>query len=150
MKTLAPVVGKLGKFIRLLTSDRDGEVVAAARAIVRTLEGAGADIHDLAESIGVTPANGKKFTEADAHEIYERGVAAGRRAAEQRATFRNVDDDGPPWHAIACECAARAARLRDQKERDFVADMVRWTTRGGQPTEKQAKWLRSIYVRVRR
>jgi hypothetical protein len=34
-------------------------------------------------------------------------------------------------------------------EKDFVADMMRWTTRGGQPTEKQAKWLRSIYVRVR-
>jgi hypothetical protein len=152
MKTLAPVADKLGQFIRLLTSNRDGEVVASARAIVRTLEGVGADIHDLAESVGATPANGKKFTEADAREIYERGVAASRRAAEQAqpATFRNVDDnDGPPWHAIACECAAHRDRMRDQREKDFVADMVRWT-RGGQPTEKQAKWLRSIYVQVRR
>lgn len=151
MKPLAPVADKLGKFIRLLKSNRDGEVVAAARAIVRTLEGAGADIHDLAESIGATP-NGKKFTEADAREIYQRGVDAGRRAATQArpVTFRNVDDDGPPWHAIACECAAHRDRLRDQREKDFVADMVRWTTRGGQPTEKQAKWLRSIYVRLRR
>ena len=150
MKTLAPVADKLGKFIRLLTPVRDGEVVAAARAMVRTLEGAGADIHDLAESIGASLANGKKFTEADPREIYERGVAAGRHAAGQAqpATYRNTDD-GPPWHAIACECAAHPDRLRNQRERDFVADMVRWTTRGGQPTEKQAKWLRSIYGRVR-
>ena len=93
MKTPASVSDRLGKFIRLLTSDRDGEVVAAARAIVRTLEGAGADIHDLAESIGATSANGKKFTETDARDIYERGVAAGRHAAEQEpsTTFHNVE-----------------------------------------------------------
>jgi hypothetical protein len=152
MKPLAPVADKLGKFIRLLKSNRDGEVVAAARAIVRTLEGAGADIHDLADRHRRQLPTAKKFTEADAREIYQRGVDAGRRAATQAqpATFRNVDDDGPPWHVIACECAAHPDRLRDQREKDFVADMVRWTTRGGQPTEKQAKWLRSIYVRLRR
>jgi hypothetical protein len=38
---------------------------------------------------------------------------------------------------------------RDEKEKDFVADMVRWTVRGGEPTERQAKRLRSIYTRVR-
>ena len=151
MKTLAPVADRLGTFIRLLTSSiRDAEV-AAACAIVRTLQDAGDDIHDLAESIGATSANGKKFIQADACELYERGIAAGRPAAEQTqsATFHNVDDDGPPWHAIAYECAAHDDRLRDKREKVFVGDMVRWTTRGGQPTDAQAKWLRSIYVWVR-
>jgi len=146
MKTLAPLADRLGTFIRLLTSSiRDAEV-AAACAIVRTLQGAGADIHDLAESIGATSANGKKFTETDACEIYERGIAAEQT---QSATFHNVDDDGPPCHAIAYECAAHDDRLRDKREKVFVGDMVRWTTRGGQPTDAQAKWLRSIYVWVR-
>jgi hypothetical protein len=151
MKTLAPLADRLGTFIRLLTSSNSDAEVAAAYAIVRALQGAGADIHDPAESIGATSANGKKFTEADACEIYERGVAAGRPVAEQTqsATFHNVDDDGPPCHAIAYECAAHDDRVRDKREKDFVADMVRWTTRGGQPTEKQAKWLHSIDVRVR-
>jgi hypothetical protein len=147
MSTLAPIADKLGKFIRLLSSDRDGEVVAAARAISRTLQGAKLDIHALADGL----VNGKKFSEADAMEIYQRGVADGRRAAEKvrPASFHNVsDDDGPPWHEIACECS-HSNRLRDQREKDFVNDMVRWTVRGGVPTEKQAKWLRSIYVRVR-
>ena len=35
---------KLGTFIRMLASERDGEVIVAARAIVRTLKAAGADI----------------------------------------------------------------------------------------------------------
>ena len=52
-----PLEQKLGTFIRMLASERDGEVVAAARAIVRTLKAAGADIHVLAER--VETANGR-------------------------------------------------------------------------------------------
>ena len=33
---LAPITGKLGKMIRMLASDCDGDVIAAARAIKRT------------------------------------------------------------------------------------------------------------------
>jgi hypothetical protein len=49
MSRRTPLEQKLGTFIRMLASERDGEVVAAARAIVRTLKAAGADIHVLAE-----------------------------------------------------------------------------------------------------
>jgi hypothetical protein len=41
---LAP---KIAKLLPLLASDKDGEVVATARAIGRTLSAAGADWHDL-------------------------------------------------------------------------------------------------------
>ena len=47
MSRRTPLEQKLGTFIRMLASERDGEVVAAARAIVRTLKAAGADIHVL-------------------------------------------------------------------------------------------------------
>ena len=56
MSRRTPLEQKLGTFIRMLASERDGEVVAAARAIVRTLKAAGADIHVLAER--VETANG--------------------------------------------------------------------------------------------
>lgn len=125
MSALAPIADKLGKLLRLLSSDRDGEVVAAARGIERTLKNAGLDIHALAAAV-----------EGD--------------GARRDAGHSSGSGDRLSWHAIACECAAKPNRLRDQKERDFVADMVRWTVRGGEPTEKQAKWLRSIYVRARR
>jgi hypothetical protein len=40
------------KLILLLSSDKDGEVVSAARAIGRVLAGAGLDFHDLANALG--------------------------------------------------------------------------------------------------
>ena len=119
MNTLAPIADKLSKLVRMLTSDHDGEVVAAARSINRTLESAGLDIHVLAA-------------------VIERGSAG------------NAMPNAPAWHSVACECAAHPRRLRSEKERAFIADMVVWTKLGGEPTERQAKWLRSIYVRVRR
>jgi hypothetical protein len=48
---LAPIAPQLGKLVRLLASDRDGEVVAAARAIDRVLKSCRLDWHDLAEAI---------------------------------------------------------------------------------------------------
>ena len=94
----------------------------------------------------------KKFSEEEALEIYRRGVADSRRAAESEQSgpfFCNVNlNDEPCWHDIACECAAQNAQLRDDRERKFVNDMVRWTSHGGSSTEKQAKWLRPIYARI--
>jgi len=89
---LAPIADKLKRCLRLLASDRDGEVVAAARALNRTLQRAGLDIHALADGI----ANGKRFTEADAVEIYRRGVEDGKREAENGQMFRNINLDDEP------------------------------------------------------
>ena len=51
-----PAVPKLTKLIPLLASDKDGEVVvAAARAIGRTLEAVKADFHDLARALSAPP-----------------------------------------------------------------------------------------------
>ena len=119
MSTLAPIADKLSKLVRILTSDRDGEVVAAARSISRTLKSAGLDIHVLAAVI-------------------------------EHGGMNNTKPSAATWHSVACECAAHSERLRSGKERAFIADMVVWTKLGGDPTERQAKWLRSIYVRVRR
>jgi hypothetical protein len=48
------IAPKLGKLIPLLASDKDGEVLAAARAIGRTLKSAKSDFHDLVAAL--TPA----------------------------------------------------------------------------------------------
>jgi hypothetical protein len=146
---LAPIADKLKRFIRLLSSDSDGEVVAAARALNRTLKGAKLDIHVLADSIGAV--NGKKWGDDHVLEAYKRGVEDGRREAESEPMFRNANIDAEPtWHDIAVECAAHPGRLHDGRERQFVHDMVRRTVHGGEPTEKQAAWLRKIYARVGR
>jgi hypothetical protein len=56
MNALVPVAPKIGKLIVLLSSDKDGEVLSAARTIGRTLHGAGASWHDLAAAIERPPA----------------------------------------------------------------------------------------------
>ena len=146
---LAPIADKVKRFIRLLSSDSDGEVVAAARALNRTLKGARLDIHALADSIN--GVNGKKWGDDHVLEAYKRGVEDGRREAESEPMFRNANIDAEPtWHDIATECAARPNRMHSERERQFVNDMVRRTVHGGEPTEKQASWLRKIYARVRR
>jgi hypothetical protein len=48
---LAPIGPRLGQLIRMLGSDRDGEVLSAARALGRTLRSINADFHDLAAAI---------------------------------------------------------------------------------------------------
>jgi hypothetical protein len=143
MSPVAPIADKLGKLIRMLSSDRDGEVVAAVHAIRRTLNGGKLTIHDLAEGLA---GGGAKFTEQDAEEIYRRGKADGRREADRDGEFRSVDE--PTWNEIARECKAASERL-SEREQKFVSDMVRWTVRDGKPTEKQANW-RAIYARVKR
>jgi hypothetical protein len=51
MSALAIISPKIGRLIRLLGSDSDGECLAAARALGRTLAGAGEDFHSLADAV---------------------------------------------------------------------------------------------------
>jgi hypothetical protein len=143
---LTPIAAKLATFIRLLSSDKDGEVVAAARAMQRTLKAAGADIHALADRV---EKSNDKLSDADMKVLYETGFADGRRAtenAQQRSgDFYNVDST-PPWHEMATWCQQQKDRLRD-KEREFIDDMASRTV-WREPTEKQGKWLLSIFYKL--
>jgi predicted nuclease of predicted toxin-antitoxin system len=62
--SLAQLTPKLGKLLPLLGSDRDGEVVAAARAIDRALRSAGCDWHDLAARLS-TPTSVTQISNTD-------------------------------------------------------------------------------------
>src|SRR5262249_18988214 len=82
---LAPIPGKLGKMIRMLASDRDGDVIAAARAIKRALRSEG-QIHVLAE--GIEQPNGVAHTEAEMRKLYDASYDAGLGAARGSAPRR--------------------------------------------------------------
>src|SRR4051812_29519552 len=125
MTALIPIAPRLARLIPRLASDQDGEVVATARAIARTLKAAGRDFHDLADAIGREP---------------EPRVICIERAPDEPLT----------WRELAAWCAAHDAGRLDAKERRFVHDMRDRLVLGGCPTEKQAKWLRSLYARLRR
>jgi hypothetical protein len=134
---------KIGKLIKMLSSPNDGEVVAAARAILRTLAQEGTDIHELA-----TRVEGGKLSKANMQRIYDAAFADGRRAAENNkpTEFHDVE---PNWHEIAVNCRDHDDGRLTPREREFVNDMVRWTVHR-KPSEKQGKWLHLIYVRLGR
>jgi hypothetical protein len=114
---------KLGKLLRMLSSDKDGEVLAATAAIKRTLPTEGLDIHSFADAL-CRPAP--------------------RAETSRSAPYEPADDID--WHSVACECDAHGDLLT---AREFVSDMVTWTARRT-PTEKQQAWLLAIFNRVRR
>lgn len=125
----SPIRPRLGQFVRLLASDRDGEVVAAARAIGRMLKGAGVDFHDLAATVETEPA--------------ERVVVQWRDRPVPTAST-----EPKSWPELA-----RWIRDNDKgrlavHERDFVRDMASRLVLNGQPSEKQAAWLRRLYAKL--
>jgi hypothetical protein len=142
---LTPIANKLAACIRMLSSDKDGDIVNAARGLVRMLKGAGADIHALAER--VENANGGELTDAEMRKLYDAGYQAGMRAVENKhvGDFHNVDGT-PSWHEIARFCQQNSDRLRPN-ERQFIDDVTSRTV-WREPTERQAQWLKSIFYRL--
>jgi hypothetical protein len=135
-------VEKISKLIKLLSSDNDGEALAAVHALQRLLAQEGTDIHELAERV-----EGRKLSQAEMQRIYDAAYQDGKQAAAVNAGFSNVG--GPSFYEMACEIKHKADGRLSPKETYFINDMVRWCARR-EPTEKQAKWLHAIYCKIGR
>jgi hypothetical protein len=119
-ESLCAAVSKVPLLIPLLGSDKDGEVVAAARAIGRTLRAEGRDFHDLA------------------------------RALERNSTDNQQNGGVPhrDWRAELKFCAQNLRHLNG-RERDFIVSLsesVHWR----EPSQKQTSWLGDIAEKLRR
>jgi hypothetical protein len=122
MGDLAALAPKLSKLLPLLSSDQDGEVVATARAIGRTLKGAGLDFHTLSEAL-----------------------------LDPRAVFiepRRPPKPPKTLLEIAVWCGSNRYGCLNAKERKFLSEMTASLAMGRQASEKQEKWLRAIFYRV--
>src|SRR5262245_51910892 len=107
MNALTPIASKLAKLLRMLSSSREHGVVAAAQALCRTLQSAGADIHMLAAAV----EHGGELSEAEMRKLYDAGVQEGLRIAEnaQHGTEDFHDIGGlPSWHNMALFCQQRS------------------------------------------
>jgi hypothetical protein len=91
---------KLHKLVGFLSPNKGHEVLATARAITRTLSGAGSDIHELAERI-----KGRKLSKAKMKRIYDAGVQDGKDAAAAAQGFSNTE--GPSCYEMASSCVER-------------------------------------------
>jgi hypothetical protein len=118
-KRLAPATAeRAAKLIRLLGSDRDGEVLGAVAALRRTLGNAGHDLHSLAAIVAppISPAP---------------RIRSWRAPAES------------DWQRMATFCFARQGRL-SLRDRDFVKSMRGWR---GTPTPGQQSWLLDLFLK---
>ena len=150
MTDLTSIAGRLAKYVRLLASDKDGEVVAAAKAMQRTLLGIGADFHCLADR--VEHSNGGQLSQAEMRKIYNAGVTEGiriERARKPAATgFRDVTADGfPSARDMAAFCYRNIGRLSSEWEIEFAQNMASWT-RTRPLSEKQQAHLEKLYLKL--
>jgi hypothetical protein len=147
-----PVAKRIADLIRMLSSTHDGEILAAIAAMKRLFKAERLDFHDIATVI--ESCNGaieeRKYSDADAEIIFARGVEKGRSQQQQQEMSppEFYDADGHPrWNEIALFCQRNNARLRSDWEKSFVDDMA-GNTVWRQPTEKQAKHLLAIFVKL--
>jgi hypothetical protein len=139
---------RLGDIIRRLSSSSDGEIVATVLAMRRILESAGVDVHGLAEHLEAP--NGKGVTEADLKRVFDSGYAKGIEDTQNKQhganDFRSTDGK-PDWDSVALYLQRNIHRL-DAKHHDFVNDMAARTVWGREPTERQHKYLHSLFYKL--
>ena len=114
---------RLAKCLRLLTSDKDHEALAAVRALQRVLTDADTDIHDLADII-------------ERH--WPSPVIELRPRPSQQSFW---------WQTLTAELLRHAHDPRivwGSRERDFLRSVHRLHS---PPSPGQAKWLRDIAAR---
>ena len=147
MTDIAPIAETLANCIRMLASDKNGDVVAAWHGLIRVLQGIGADIHDLANCIERS-GNGA-LSEAEMQELYDAGIKEGIRRTEQKLRSRAYQSTVqlPPARDMAMFCYRNIDELRSDWEREFITNMAAWT-RTRPLSLKQQTHLEKIYLKL--
>jgi hypothetical protein len=136
---------RIAMLVRLLASDKDGEILAATAALKRTLHSAGTDINGLAsgiENLGkstVVPDEIKK-------KIWDAAVQHTENRLHGADDF--IDSSGKPtWQSVALYCQRNKHRLRPQTH-EFVDKMASQTVWDREPTERQHKYLFALFLQL--
>jgi hypothetical protein len=141
---------RIGKLVRRMGSNFEGEVIAAATALRRVQEAEGFTFNVLANVI--ESIEERKYSDKDAKIIFMRGEEKGRReeSDKQQAPPEFYDVDGSPrWYEIAVFCKDNKDRLRSEWERNFVTDdFIGGIIKFGKPTERQVPYLMGIFVKL--
>jgi hypothetical protein len=125
-----------------LSSEQINEALAARSAIKNMLATEGLDIHEFAARL-----RSNKLSKAEMQKIYDAGVQEGKDAAAAAQGFSSTE--GPTDYEMAIYCVEHDNGRLNDREREFVEDMVRWCTRR-ESTERQGRWLHRLWVRLGR
>jgi hypothetical protein len=123
------LAGKLRKLLLVaLSSQQDGEIVAAIRAVNKLLKKGGKDIHWLVEQI-------------DGH------------AVKPLTLFDPGPYEEADWRTMLDRVSRSQPTLLSERECEFILSLTdQWISRGERwrPSTKQRQWLTAIYLRVMR
>lgn len=128
--------GKLAKLLPMLSSDHDGEVIAAVRAMERVLKSEGKSLHDLAGMLSAPPHVNAAKSARKPRQRKQREAASTRPegGGAVHIEWSRVVELGP--RLLACPL--------NEREREFVFSLCGWAMRMKErfrTTEKQAAWL---------
>jgi hypothetical protein len=143
---------KIAYTLRLLNSDQSGEIVAAVYALKRLLQSLGTDWDGLAKGFEtiLNSNGGGAITQAQMQKAISDAYAAGVQDTENRLhgadDFQNTDGK-PSWDAIALFLQSNKNRL-DARHHEFVDDMASRTVFGREPTERQHRYLHSLFHKL--
>ena len=148
------LAAKIGKPIRLLASNSQGEAFAALCAIARLLEAYRLTFHELADHVengggGLSEADKQKISaaiESARSEGYAEGVKAAESKQHGTGAFRNTDG-ALEWTEVARYCQREKQRL-PTKHHEFIDDMASRTVYGREPTPGQHKYLHSLFLQL--
>ena len=136
---------RIAMVIRLLASDKDGEIIAAVHALKRVLESAGTDLNGLAHGVENLGKNAEVSKEK-MRQIWDAAVQHTENRLHGADDF--IDSSGKPtWEAVALFCQRNKHRLRPQTH-EFVDKMASQTVYGREPTERQHKYLFALFLQL--
>ena len=148
-KTPTTLEQRIAMTIRLLASDKDGEIIAAVCALKRVLESAGTDINGLANGIENLGKAEKKAAEMLAQErkkIWDTAVQHTENRLHGADEF--IDSSGKPtWQSVALYCQRNKHRL-DTKHHNFIDKVASQTVYNREPTEPMHKYLFSLVLQL--
>jgi hypothetical protein len=144
-----PVIAKrIADLVRRLSSPSDGEIVNTVHALQRALEANDLDIHAIAEPLEAP--NGKHIPEEQMQKVWDAAYARGVQDTENRQHGSDdfIGTDGKPtWEAVALFLQRSKGRL-DPKHHEFIDDMAGRTAWEHDPTERQHRYLHSLFYKL--
>jgi hypothetical protein len=136
---------KIADIIRMFVSDENGDIIAAAHALKRTLASAGTDIHGLARGIENLGKNAE-VSKDQMKKIWDQAVQHTENRLHGADDFIGTDGK-PTWQAVALYCQRNKHRLYP-KHHDFIDKVAAQTVYDQEPTERMHKYLFSLFLRL--
>src|SRR5262245_60902655 len=136
---------KIADCVRMLGSDKEGDIVAAAGALKRILNSAGTDINGLAHGIE-NLGRSAEVSKDQMKKIWDAAVQHTENRMHGGEDFISADGK-PTWEAVALFCQRNKQRL-DAKHHDFIDKVAAQTVYGREPTERMHKYLFSLFLRL--